>query len=196
MKAVLIALLLAASSTAFAQSVTTGSTAQQASTIANTVNMPSGGPITYGGEYTVKSAPTVYAPSPITPFSQASCIYEPTAAFSFLGFGFGGGVPIDGQTCNWRLSTQSTEATAAGYRDLAVAFKSVPSVGAVPAEPAVLLKKSETLMNIATDMQCLNSDRQRMVMEKEGLCAKVKDVATLDHRFNQPRSTQIDYSTE
>jgi hypothetical protein len=88
MKTILVALLLAASSTAFAQSTTTGalSTAQQASTIANTVNMPSGGPITYGGEYTVKSAPTVYAPSPITPFSQASCIYEPTGAFSFLGF--------------------------------------------------------------------------------------------------------------
>lgn len=212
MKYALMLTALLASGAAFAQSnITSGtaSTAQQQSTIQNTVNLPAGAS---NVSETIRSAPTVYAPNPITPFSQASCIYTPTAAVSFVGFGIGGAAPIDGQTCNWRLSVQSVEATAAGLRDLAVAgFKNMPTptkvepmdgasvIEMLKAEDAVadapkLLQKAAALMDAATDMQCLNSDRQRVVMARLGFCQAVKDVATLDHRFNQPRNYQIDYS--
>jgi len=211
MKPILMLTALLVSGAALAQSnVTAGtaSTAQQQSTIQNTVNLPAGAS---NVSETLRSAPTVYAPNPITPFSQASCIYTPTAAVSFVGFGIGGAAPIDGQTCNWRLSVQSVEATAAGLRDLAVAgFKNMPPpafkpmdgqsvIEAIRAENAAadaprLLQKSAALMDVATDMQCLNSDRQRVVMERLGFCQNVRDVATLDHRFNQPRNYQVDYS--
>jgi hypothetical protein len=212
MKHALMLVAMLASTAAFAQAnVTSGtaSTAQQQSTIQNTVNLP-GGPSSVSE--TIRSAPTVYAPNPITPFSQASCVYTPTAAVSFVGFGIGGAAPIDGQTCNWRLSTQGVEATAAGLRDLAIAgFKNLPTTTKVEpmdgqsiiemlkAEDAVadapkLLQKAAALMDAATDMQCLDSDRQRAVMERLGFCQNVRDLATLDHRWNQPRNYQVDYS--
>lgn len=147
---------------------------------------------------TVRSAPTVYAPNPITPFTQASCIYSASGGVSFIGFGASGSAPIDGETCNWRLSVQWVEATAAGYRDLAVAgfrgFKMPVATDSAP-EPA-LLNTAAKLMDVATNMQCLTSDRQRAVMERMGMCADVQDIATLDHRFNQPRNYQVDYSSK
>jgi hypothetical protein len=197
-KIIVAAVLMCAATASFAQLTSTvgannAVNSNALSTNAQNINFNQPG----NTDATIRSAPTVYAPAPITPFSQASCIYAASAAFSFIGFGFGGDAPIDGLTCNWRLSTQGVQATAAGLRDLAGAYKAVQPVAAVPSVEAVqLLQKSQALMNVATDMQCLNSDRQRMVMEKLGLCKEVADVATLDHRFNQPRSTQIDYSAK
>lgn len=214
MKKILAAVaLMCAAVTAFAQtSATNTSTTAASSAAQNAGNAQSINFINPGNtDATIRSAPTVYAPNPITPYTQASCIYSPTAAVSFIGFGIGGSAPIDGAMCNWRLSTQGIQATAAGLRDLAIAgFRAVPAVPAVkaPVAPeniiddavktgreataASLLQKSAALMTVAVDMQCLNSDRQRAVMERFGLCQDVQDVATLDHRFNQPRNYQVE----
>jgi len=219
MKKILIALvLLCAATAAFA-----GSSADVTSTV-NSTTAANAGATNAGNaqninfinpgntDSTIRSAPTVYAPNPITPYTSASCIYAPSMAASFIGFGIGGSAPIDGETCNWRLSIQGVQATAAGLRDLAIAsVKSVPAVCGLKApvapediisdmkkpdsapDPETLLRSSSLLMIAATDMQCLNSDRQRAVMERLGFCHTVSDIATLDHRFNQPRSLQVDY---
>jgi hypothetical protein len=196
-KAIIAIALMASASAAFAQSTTSAVTAAMAgatnagNTQQTVFNTPG------NTDATIRSAPTVYAPNSITPFSQASCIYSAPALLSLIGFGISGAAPIDGATCNWRLSTQGVQATAAGLRDLAIAgFRAVMPVPAQQAiksaEAEVLLQKSEALMNVAVNMQCLDSDRQRAVMEKMGLCKDVADVATLDHRFGQPRNYQID----
>ena len=195
MKNTLTAIALMCAATAASAQMTTGMNSNVAATTSaqnagNSQNIISTSP----GTETIRSAPTVYAPNPITPYSQASCIYSVPGSFSIVAFGLGGAVPVDGLTCNWRLSTQGIQATAAGLRDLAVAYHAV-AVADIES-PQRLLQKSQVLMDVASNMECLTSDRQRMVMEKMGLCKDVADVATLDHRFNQPRSTQIDYSAK
>lgn len=196
----LAALLIAAAAHAgVTDSVNTSTTAAAGATNAGnaqaiTFNQPG------NTDSTIRSAPTVYAPNPITPFTQASCIYSASGGISFIGFGASGSAPIDGETCNWRLSEQWIEATAAGYRDLAVAgfrgFKIPVSTAGAQGGETALLDTAAKLMTVATNMQCLTSDRQRAVMEKMGMCADVRDIATLDHRFNQPRNYQIDYSSK
>ena len=214
MKSIFVTVALLAATAAHAgtsSDVTTSTTAAAGAT--NAGNAQSINFINPGNtDQTLRSAPTVYAPNPITPYTSASCVYAPSGGLSVIGFGVSGAVPIDGETCNWRLSQQGVQATAAGLRDLAISgFKGMPPAPALQptdgesmvelikresaaANAATLLQKSADLMGVATDMQCLNSDRQRAVMERMGFCQNVKDLATLDHRFNQPRNYQIDYS--
>lgn len=131
---------------------------------------------------TLRSAPTVYAPNPVTPFSQASCIYSATGGISIIGVGTSGSIPIDGETCNWRLNTQSIQATAAGLRDLAIAPKTTPE------DSQRLLRQAGSLMDVSLDMQCLAGDREQAVLTAAGFCSSVSGIATLDHRFKQPES--------
>lgn len=138
---------------------------------------------------TIHSAPTVYTPSMAGSFSQGNCMMGVSGGFSlFWGVGGSGGTPVDGQHCDWRLNKQGVQATAASIENFA------NTAGIDAATKVALLKKAAALLDASADMDCLADDRQRAVLEKQGLCANVADLATLDHRFNQPRSTQIDYS--
>lgn len=190
MKALIVATaLMCATAVASAQSNVSSTTAAMSAAQnagnaqAITFNQPG------NSDATLRSAPTVYAPNPIAPFTQASCIYSATGGLSLIGFGLGGSAPIDGATCNWRLGTQQAQASAAAFRDLSLSPK------AAPTDAAILAKKADAMMTLSVNMQCLNSDRQRAVMEKLGMCSDVADLATLDHRFNQPKNYQVDYST-
>ena len=139
---------------------------------------------------TIHSAPTVYTPSMPGSFAQANCMMGVSGGFSlFWGVGGSGGAPVDGQHCDWRLNKQGVQATAASIEN----FANTAGIDAIT--KVALLKKAAALLDASADMDCLADDRQRAVLEKQGLCANVADIATLDHRFNQPRSTQIDYSS-
>lgn len=138
---------------------------------------------------TIHSAPTVYTPSMPGSFSSANCMMGVSGGFSlFWGVGGSGGAPVDGAHCDYRLNKQGIEATAMTINNF------VATPGLDPEVKTALLLKAKKLLDAAADMDCLADDRQRAVLEKQGLCANVADIATLDHRFNQPRSTQIDYS--
>jgi hypothetical protein len=122
-----VAALLCAS-TAFAQSVTTGtnSNASQASTVNVVVGSGiagSDGVTTakqeYGGEYSMKSAPTVYAPN-LTTGGIETCLGSVSGGASWMG----GGVSIGGtkpdQECNVRMT--ANVAWKMGDKYLAVAI--------------------------------------------------------------------------
>jgi hypothetical protein len=144
-----------------------------------------------GGDSTIRSAPTVYTPGLVTSFSQGSCMVSAAGGFSLVGFGASGGVPIDGEHCDFRLNLQQTSAIAMTITDFLQKYgDKVES-----AQVSELSTKAGKMLDAAGDMTCLYSDRMRAVLEANGLCDRMKDLATLDHRFNQPRSTQIDYST-
>jgi hypothetical protein len=109
-KFLIAAIALAASSAAFAagDTVTSGtqSQAQQQSTIQNEVILqpgPSTDKITYDGSYTVKSAPTVYAPS-LTASMTETCWGSVSAGVSVVGVGVSGGATIKDLDCNKRLN--------------------------------------------------------------------------------------------
>lgn len=137
---------------------------------------------------TLHTTPTVYVPSPANSLAQANCMVIPTAGASFMNFGFAGSLPVDGLHCDWRQNTALELQTFANYR----AYMTTPGLTAVSVQKAAML--AEKSLDAAVNMQCLNSDRQRAVMEKLGMCKDVADLATLDHRFNQPRNYQVDYS--
>jgi len=104
------ALFSLSAATCFAQAngtITNGtnSNAQQAVNVHNTVDFPSGGPsdVTYHGNYTVKSAPTVYAPS-LTASITETCWGSVSGAVSAVGFGITGAATIKDYDCNRRLT--------------------------------------------------------------------------------------------
>jgi hypothetical protein len=156
-------------------------------TLQNTFNSPD--KTEYGGSYTVKSAPAIAAPAGYGSWSQQNCMVTGTGGFSIIGFGATGQVPIDGARCDMRVDQQNMNATAMTIHNFVAAN---PSIN--PSLKQSLDEKAAAMLQAAGDMSCLSSDRQRAVMEKKGLCREVADITTLDHRFGQPRSTQIDYS--
>jgi len=91
---------------AFAQ-VTTGttSTSQQQSSINNSIAFPSGGnsEVGYNGSYTVKSAPTVYAPG-LTASMSETCWGSVSGGVSVIGVGATLGATIKDLDCNHRLN--------------------------------------------------------------------------------------------
>ena len=98
-----------ASSIAFAQTVTSGtqSAATQSSSVNNQVVLQSGGTSTdnvdYRGSYTVKSAPTLYAPG-LTASITETCWGSVSAGVSVVGVGVSGGATIKDLDCNKRLN--------------------------------------------------------------------------------------------
>ena len=188
--------LLCAVSFAHASDLTTNSSAVTNST-AGATNAGNAQNITFnsapasGGSSTsetVRTTPPVYAPALAASFSQANCMMSVSGGVSFIGFGAAGGAPVDGIRCDWRLDQQSTEAAAMTMQQFAHT-DGIPAV-----TRSALIVKAARMLDAASDMSCLSSDRQRAVLETQGLCSNVADIATLDHRFNQPRNYQVDYS--
>jgi hypothetical protein len=140
------------------------------------------------GDETLHTTPQVYVPSPANSLAQANCMVIPTVGASFINFGFAASIPVDGLHCDWRQNTAMALNTYANFR----AFMTTP--GLSDASKNLAGTMAEKALREAVDMQCLNSDRQRAVMERLALCDDVKDMATLDHRWNQPRNYQVDYS--
>jgi hypothetical protein len=83
----------------------TNSNAQQAVNVNNTVAFPSGGEsdVNYNGSYTVKSAPTVYAPS-LTASVTETCWGSVSGAVSVVGVGATAAATIKDEDCNRRLN--------------------------------------------------------------------------------------------
>lgn len=111
MKQIFFALLaMFALSSAFAQTagtITTGtnSNAAQTSSINNAINLGSSGDseVGYHGTYTVKSAPTVYAPN-LTASITETCWGSISGAVSVVGVGVSAGATIKDYDCNRRLT--------------------------------------------------------------------------------------------
>lgn len=144
-----------------------------------------------GGDSTIRTTPTVYTSS-YGSFSAASCMVSGAAGISLVGLGASGTTPIDGEHCDYRLNIQQAVAVAMTASDFLKAWGDK-----LPDEMrAQAITKIQNALDAAQDATCLYSDRQRAVMEAHDLCQKVANFATLDHRWNQPRSTQIDYATE
>ena len=193
MKTIITAALLAAFVVpAFADQTSVLSGQSQATSGANNAGNAQVIQFLGGGDSTetLHAAPTVYVPSPANTIAQANCMVIPTAGASFINFGFAASIPVDGEHCDWRQNTAMELNTYANYR----AYATTP--GLSPEAQNAALKEANDSLAIAQDMQCLNSDRQRAIMEKMHKCGRVADLATLDHRFNQPRNYQIDYSGE
>jgi hypothetical protein len=201
MKKIIIAAFMSLAAFA-AQAQVVGSTAQtttntnstagalnQGVSLQNTFNSPD--KTTYDGSYTVKSAPAIAAPAGYGSFSQSNCMVSATAGVSLIGFGATGQAPVDGAHCDLRQDQQNLNAGAMTIHNF------------VAANPALddgmkrrMELKAAAMLSAAADMSCLASDRQRAVMEKQGLCGAVDDVATMDHRFGQPRNYQVDYASK
>jgi hypothetical protein len=145
--------------------------------------------VDYKGGYSVKTNPTVAPSAGYGSFAQTNCMVSGSAGISLVGFGATGQTPIDGIHCDFRLDQQNLNAGAMTIHNFVA---SAPMIDDDLKKK--LDEKAAKMLDTASDMSCLSSDRQRAVMEIKGLCADVANVATLDHRFNQPRSTQIDYS--
>lgn len=192
MKKILVAgLVLLTLGTAHAQSTAGAQAATQSTSTALGQNQQQ---ITFtnpgASDTTVHSIPQVYIPSPANSLAQANCMVIPSAGASFMNFGFAGALPVDGEHCDWRQNTALELQTFANYR----AFAATPGLDPILVAKAV--KEADDALSAAQDMQCLNSDRQRAILERLGKCKNVADLATLDHRFNQPRNYQVDYSGE
>jgi hypothetical protein len=71
--------------------------------VANAQQVPAQSEIGYTGSYTVKSAPTVYAPS-LTASVTETCWGSVSAAVSVVGVGATGAATIKDQDCNRRLN--------------------------------------------------------------------------------------------
>lgn len=126
-KTIALTLLLAVGvSQAYAQSAPqsssiqngTSSSAQQGVTVENSVNLPGGGDslVGYSGSYTVKSAPTVYAPS-LTASISETCWGSVSGGFSVVGAGATLAFTIKDYDCNRRLT--SGVAWRMGRQDIA-----------------------------------------------------------------------------
>lgn len=194
MKKIIIAALLSLASLAAladTASSTATTTAQsgasnQGVSQANNFYYPAGQ--TYSGSYTIKEAPPVQAASGYGSFSQQNCMVSASVGVSVVAFGATGQAPIDGKHCDWRLD-QAALAQAAMTMHNFVAANPTLEDGAKNR----MELKAAAMLRAAGDMSCLSSDRQRDVMEKEGLCGAVEQVSTLDHRVGQPRNYGIDY---
>jgi hypothetical protein len=108
--AVVVALMALASASAMAQasgtiSNGTNSNAQQAVNVNNTVAFPTGGAqqVNYSGDYTVKSAPTVYAPS-LTASVTETCLGSVSAGVSVVGVGATAAMTTENTECDRRLN--------------------------------------------------------------------------------------------
>ena len=111
MKRTLAATLFFASSVVFAQasgtiSNGTNSNAQQSVNVNNQIGLGGGGgtsDINYHGSYTMKSAPTVYAPA-LTASITETCWGSVSGGVSAIGFGITGAATIKDYDCNRRLN--------------------------------------------------------------------------------------------
>lgn len=172
-----------------------GSTATTQST-AGATNAGNSQGITFnsGGDSTehLDAAPSVFVPNPSNSAAQDNCDMLGTVGGSLINFGLAGSYVVHGERCEWRKDTRQAEQTASAYRAIAT------QAGITEEGKKVANETAAKLLDVSQHMQCLNSDRQRAVMEKldPDACKGVEDIATFDHRFNQPRSTQIDYSGE
>lgn len=83
----------------------TSSASQQQSSINNSIAFPSGGnsEVGYNGSYTVKSAPTVYAPG-LTASVTETCWGSVSGGVSVIGVGATLGTTIKDMDCNHRLN--------------------------------------------------------------------------------------------
>jgi hypothetical protein len=178
-----------ASATTTTNTASTSGALNQGVSLQNTFNSPD--KVDYAGSYTVKSAPSIQAASGYGSFSQQNCMVSGSAGISIVGFGATGQTPIDGARCDLRVDQQNMASTAITIHNFVATNPKVADNLKMSLD-----EKAAALLQAAGDMSCLASDRQRAVMEKKGLCKEVGDIATLDHRFGQPRSTQIDYSNE
>jgi hypothetical protein len=129
MNKTIIALFVALASVgAQAQSVTSGtnSNASQASTVNVVVGSGIAGSSgiseskqEYAGEYSVKSAPTVYAPN-LTTGGIETCLGSVAGGVSFMGGGFSAGSTTPDDECNVRMT--ANVAWKMGDKDLAQAI--------------------------------------------------------------------------
>lgn len=108
MKRILAATLFLASSVVYAQAtgtITNGtnSNAQQAVSVNNQIGGGGASDVGYHGSYTVKSAPTVYAPA-LTASITETCWGSASGAVSAIGFGITGAATIKDYDCNRRLN--------------------------------------------------------------------------------------------
>jgi hypothetical protein len=122
-KYMLATAMLLTSSMVWAQStgsITNGtnSTASQQSSVSNNVILPSGGNsyIDYGGDYTVRSAPTIYAPG-LTASVTETCWGSVSGGVSVVGVGVTGGATVKDLDCNKRLN--AAVAWKMGRQDIA-----------------------------------------------------------------------------
>jgi hypothetical protein len=194
MKRILLIAALCAASTAHAEITTSsGATAgaQSGATASpqNTQVIESTAPA--NTDTKIRTTPTVYAASGYGSFSQANCMVSASAGASFISFGATGQIPVDGDHCDFRLNVQQTAAIAMTIND----FMKVNGEALMAMDRQRLTTRASDMLEAASDMTCLYSDRMRAVMEAHGLCSKVANLATLDHRWNQPRNYQVDYST-
>jgi hypothetical protein len=99
---------------------TSQSAATQQSNVANTVNFPAGGgAYQYSGEYSVKSAPTVYAPN-LTTGGIETCLGSVSGGASFMGWGASAGSTVPDAECNRRMD--ANVAYKMGHQDLSLAI--------------------------------------------------------------------------
>jgi hypothetical protein len=83
---------------------TSQSAAQQQSNVVNTVNFPAGGgAYQYSGSYSVKSAPTVYAPN-LTTGGIETCLGSWSVGGSVMGGGLSAGSTKPDDECNFRMT--------------------------------------------------------------------------------------------
>ena len=99
---------------------TSQSAATQQSNVSNTVNFPAGGgAYQYSGEYSVKSAPTVYAPN-LTTGGIETCLGSVSVGGSFMGGGVSAGTTVPDAECNRRMD--ANVAYKMGQPDLSLAI--------------------------------------------------------------------------
>jgi hypothetical protein len=139
---------------------------------------------------TLHTTPTVYVPSPANAPTQDNCDMLGTIGGSIINFGAAGSYVVHGDLCEWKQGKRALEASAAGWRALAT------QPGMTDTSKDLVGATATNLMKAGIHMQCLNSDRERAVLMKTDptLCAPVADLATMDHRFNQPVNYGIDYA--
>jgi len=192
--AIFCAATLIASTASFADTnAVSGSTAQTASTAgANNAGNSQGITFNSGGDSTthLDAAPSVFVPNPSNSAAQDNCDMLGTVGGSLINFGFAGSYVVHGDRCEWRKDTRQIEQTSSAYRAIAT------QPGITDEGKKAANVTAAKLLDISIHMQCIDSDRQRAVMTilDPEACKGVEDIATFDHRFNQPRSTQIDYS--
>jgi hypothetical protein len=145
-----------------------------------------------GGDSTthLDATPSVFVPNPSNSASQDNCDMLGTIGGSIINFGAAGSYVVHGERCDWRKDTRQTEQTASAYRLIAT------QEGITADGKKVANETAAKLLDVSQHMQCLNSDRQRAVMIKlnPNACKGVEDLATMDHRFNQPVNYGIDYA--
>lgn len=136
------------------------------------------------------ATPSVFVPNPSNSASQDNCDMLGTIGGSIINFGAAGSYVVHGPTCEWRKDTRQAEQTSSAYRLIATQ-PGITDEGKQRAN-----ETAAKLLDVSQHMQCLNSDRERAVMMKlnPAACKGVEDLATMDHRFNQPVNYGIDYA--